>query len=643
MRQWGWIEWLPDYSRHVSPDLKRVLAGEVNRKDIIEVRTGSDSDFMKIDPFLEVLRSRNIAYYLDILSAHRNPKAMAEVAKHFPKLLLHSSLQKVMDVTWVRVQFAVGAAWGSAHIAGMSASETQVPFLALPVISSACGLDDSSLSMINMPPHKPNGFVPNNITWGRVAQKLFDLDVGNWFNKISLDTDWLSENDYELLKKLWLEIDESNSSPIKIHPVDLQEMSAGWGENDFDIFIPLKGDTHVGTLEMLDLIQNHENAWVYMWMQNTEGTTNYTNAIIYAAQVLGMFSPNIRVAAESHSRDLEHEVSTKNLHVQMQQLGIDEDQIINLPPKYKHLYSWKVRELYEYPGNPDLQIIISTDRISTHDIVHKNTIPWKGKVLTQISRYWFDKIQEDSRTSHIPTQMVEDVEWPDDFPEYLRKRSVIVKKAIPIPVECIARSYHYGSAENGYNPETGCLKTGEQVWTWLKKCSKYDKVRFTPSTKSNSWDVNINFEQMVMVLWAWLIEQWRTDLDARQLAEQLKEHTLAVHEVTSEDAESKGIIVGDQKQEYGIGPDGKIMIIDEICTPDSGRLWKKETVKEGEEPESYDKQPVRDEVLRIWEKIPDEHGRVKWDEWWKKYPVWLSEGPIWECSQRYNHMDRLFS
>ena len=636
-----------DYSDYLSPDLKDLIKNPrlSNRRDIVEVRTGSDSDFPKILSYLNLLREVHIPYWLTILSAHRTPNDMAESARTLPNILLHHELRRVVDITWLRVKFATWAAWGSAHIAGMSASETQTPFIALPVISSACGLDDSSLSMIQMPPHKPNGFVPNNEVGGRVAWKLFDMDLENGYNQVSLNLNWtqLSENDEELIKKLWLEININGGSPICISIDDLNIENTNITNEKFNIFIPLKEWKGIATFEMLELIRNYQKDGVYMGMQNIEWSTSFTNAIIYAAQVLGMFTPEIRRKAEIHSADLAYEVSQKRLAIEMQQTWISPEDMINLPPKYKHLYAGKVRELYEHPENPDWYIIVATDRISTHDVVHRNTVPWKGKVLTQVSNYWFKKIKGNESTKHIPTQIVEWAEFPEDFPEHLKERSIIVKKTIPIPVESIKRGHLYGSAWRWYNPETGKLATGEFVWKWLKKCDKFKKPLFTPSTKSNKGDKNINYKQMLSVLEAWLISIDRTDIDVKVLANKLQSYSDALYDFAYEEAEKKWYILWDTKFEFWLDENGEPVLIDEMCTPDSSRFWKLLWFEVGEEPESSDKEPARIEAVKYWKENPDENGKFYWEEWFKPYPIRFSDWAVWDCISRYEVMESAFS
>ena len=315
----------------------------------------------------------------------------------------------------------------------------------------------------------------------------------------------------------------------------------------------------------------------------------------------------------------------------------------NVPDRYTHLYSGKVRETYQHPDFKNVLIIIATDRISTHDVIHKSEIPGKWETLTQISNYWMEVFAKDDRTSHIPTQQTYITDWPEDFPEELKTRSIMVKKAIPMPTESIVRGHLYGSAHNWYNSETGCLETWEFIWKWLKKCSKLSEPMFTPSTKSNEKDVNINFDDMPYEIWKWLEEIWRKELDPIELANQVKEYSLLLFEVAREKAKEKWYTLADTKFEFGLDAQWKLMLIDETCTPDSSRFWVTISVIEDKEPESWDKQPVREEVVAYWKKNPDKNGKYYREEWFEKYSITLSDWTRYETSERYGGMKVVFS
>lgn len=246
----------------------------------------------------------------------------------------------------------------------------------------------------------------------------------------------------------------------------------------------------------------------------------------------------------------------------------------------------KVRDIYSLGEN---LLFVATDRISAFDVVLGSEIPDKGKVLNLISAFWFEK------TSHIVKNHM--VEWDfNKFPEklkkheYLKNRSMIVKKAKPLPVECIVRGYLVGSGYKEYQKQgTVCgIKLPEN----LKLASKLEEPIFTPSTKAESGhDENISFEKMKEII-------------GEEKAEKVKEISLSLYKFAYEYAFERGIIIADTKFEFG-EVDGEIVLIDEALTPDSSRFWPVESYKEGQNPPSFDKQYVRDYLEEIkWDKNP---------------------------------------
>lgn len=246
----------------------------------------------------------------------------------------------------------------------------------------------------------------------------------------------------------------------------------------------------------------------------------------------------------------------------------------------------KVRDIYSLGEN---LLFVATDRISAFDVVLGSEIPDKGKVLNLISAFWFEK------TSHIVKNHM--VEWDfNKFPEklkkheYLKNRSMIVKKAKPLPVECIVRGYLVGSGYKEYKKQgTVCgIKLPEN----LKLASKLEEPIFTPSTKAESGhDENISFEKMKEII-------------GEEKAEKVKEISLSLYKFAYEYAFERGIIIADTKFEFG-EVDGEIVLIDEALTPDSSRFWPVESYKEGQNPPSFDKQYVRDYLEEIkWDKNP---------------------------------------
>jgi len=248
----------------------------------------------------------------------------------------------------------------------------------------------------------------------------------------------------------------------------------------------------------------------------------------------------------------------------------------------------KVRDLYEVG---DRLLMVATDRISAFDYVLGSGIPDKGRVLTQLSNFWFD------RTSNIvPNHLISaDV---DAFPaelaphrEQLRGRSMLVRKTTPLPVECVARGYISGSGWKDY------VATGEvcgvRLPAGLRESDRLPEVLFTPATKANSGhDENISEAAAAEVVGA--------DLLAR-----LKALTLAIYAAGVAHAESCGIILADTKFEFGLTDDGELLLIDEVMTPDSSRYWPKDQYAPGGAQPSFDKQYVRDYLESIkWNKQP---------------------------------------
>ncbi|WP_297213582.1 MULTISPECIES: phosphoribosylaminoimidazolesuccinocarboxamide synthase [Thermodesulfovibrio] len=253
----------------------------------------------------------------------------------------------------------------------------------------------------------------------------------------------------------------------------------------------------------------------------------------------------------------------------------------------KFLRSGKVRDIYEIE---DYLLIIATDRVSAFDVVLPNGIPGKGRVLTQISLFWFNQVK-DLVENHIVTANV------DEFPEPLRKyreilegRSMLVKKAKPLPVECIVRGYITGSGWKDYQ-KTGNV-CGIKLPEGLLESQKLPEPIYTPSTKAEEGhDINISFEETIEIL-------------GEETANRVKELTLSIYKRASEIAEKKGIIIADTKMEFGFF-DGKLILIDELLTPDSSRFWSMKDYAPGKPQDSYDKQIVRDYLLSIkWDKKP---------------------------------------
>jgi len=247
----------------------------------------------------------------------------------------------------------------------------------------------------------------------------------------------------------------------------------------------------------------------------------------------------------------------------------------------------KVRDVYDLE---DKLLIVSTDRISCFDVVLPTAIPYKGKVLTELSLFWF-KFTEEIIPNHLISSKVND--YPKSLQKYkdiLEGRSMLVKKTKPIAVECVVRGYLSGSGWKEYQKTQSIC--GIKLPKGLKESEKLPQAIFTPATKEDvGHDVNVSEE---------LIEK---EL-GKEITQKLKEISLAIYNKASIYAESKGIIIADTKFEFGIY-EGEIILIDEILTPDSSRFWPKDQYQPARPQVSFDKQFVRDYLESIgWDKTP---------------------------------------
>ncbi len=240
----------------------------------------------------------------------------------------------------------------------------------------------------------------------------------------------------------------------------------------------------------------------------------------------------------------------------------------------------KVRDIFD---TGDALLMVTTDRLSAFDVVLPDLIPDKGKVLNQISVFWFKKM-DSIVNNHIITTNVN--EYPDEFKPYkdaLDKRSMLVKKAEPLPVECIVRGYITGSGWSSYKKEGHVC--GITLPAGLKESDKLLEPLFTPSTKAEvgDHDINISFDETI-------------NLIGSERAHELRNLSIEIYKRGAEYALSKGIIIADTKFEFGL-LDGKIILIDEILTPDSSRFWPLDDYTPGRGQNSFDKQYVRDWLI----------------------------------------------
>ncbi|WP_333655199.1 phosphoribosylaminoimidazolesuccinocarboxamide synthase [Dissulfurispira sp.] len=241
----------------------------------------------------------------------------------------------------------------------------------------------------------------------------------------------------------------------------------------------------------------------------------------------------------------------------------------------------KVRDVYEVD---DYLLIVATDRVSAFDVVLPNGIPDKGKVLTQISIYWFNQMKDIIENHIVATDVKDYPQILHKYKDMLEGRSMFVRKAKPMPVECIVRGYLSGSGWKEYK-EKGTV-CGIKLPEGLVESSRLDEPIFTPSTKAEEGhDINISFDEMKKIV-------------GDDIGEKLKDTSLKVYRKGRELAEKKGIIIADTKMEFGIY-ESKLILIDELLTPDSSRFWSIKDYQPGKGQDSFDKQIVRDYLLTL--------------------------------------------
>jgi len=245
------------------------------------------------------------------------------------------------------------------------------------------------------------------------------------------------------------------------------------------------------------------------------------------------------------------------------------------------LASGKVREIYDLDG--DL-LMVASDRISTYDAVHPTPIPDKGKVLTGLSVLWFD-LTRDIVPNHF-------LSATDGVPDDMRGRALRVTRLAMLPVECVVRGYITGSGWKDYQA-TGAV-SGIELPPGLRESERLPEPIFTPSTKAEEGhDEAIDIEQAAELV------------GSRELAERLRDVSIAVYEAVAEHARARGVILADTKFEFGFDGDGVLTLGDEVCTPDSSRFWPADRYEVGRGQPSFDKQYVRDWAAGTgWDKTP---------------------------------------
>lgn len=252
------------------------------------------------------------------------------------------------------------------------------------------------------------------------------------------------------------------------------------------------------------------------------------------------------------------------------------------------VYRGKVRECYAV--GEDKLLMIATDRISAFDVILSVPIPKKGKVLTALTNFWFEKLAEG-----MPTQLTgidPETVVAEDEREQVRGRAMVVKRLKPILIECVARGYIIGGGWKDYQA-TGCV-CGIKLPEGLKQAEKLTEPIFTPAAKAEvgTHDENISFEKVV-------------ELYGESIATQLRDLTISLYKKAADFAATKGIIIADTKFEFGLDENGQVCLMDEVLTPDSSRFWPAESYEVGMSPPSYDKQFIRDWLeTQTWDKTP---------------------------------------
>ena len=257
-------------------------------------------------------------------------------------------------------------------------------------------------------------------------------------------------------------------------------------------------------------------------------------------------------------------------------------------PHLKLLGRGKVRDIYE--ADDQHLLIVATDRLSAYDVIMPNPIPGKGEILTSLSNFWFD-MMSDLVPNHLTKLKINSYINDEKEIKILEKRSIIVKKLKPLPIESVVRGYLIGSGWRDYKKNSAIC--GIKLPKNLNQAQKLPEIIYTPATKAAAGDHDINIDY-----------EMTESLIGKELAKRVKEISIDIYKRAFDYAISRGIIIADTKFEFGLDDEENLYLIDEILTPDSSRFWPKDSYKVGISPPSYDKQYLRDYLDTLsWEKV----------------------------------------
>jgi len=257
-------------------------------------------------------------------------------------------------------------------------------------------------------------------------------------------------------------------------------------------------------------------------------------------------------------------------------------------PHLKLLGRGKVRDIYE--ADDQHLLIVATDRLSAYDVIMPNPIPGKGEILTSLSNFWFE-MMSDLVPNHLTKLKINSYINDEKEIKILEKRSIIVKKLKPLPIESVVRGYLIGSGWRDYKKNSAIC--GIKLPKNLNQAQKLPEIIYTPATKAAAGDHDVNINYKIT-----------ESLIGEELAKKVKETSINIYERAFDYAISRGIIIADTKFEFGLDNEENLYLIDEILTPDSSRFWPKDSYKVGISPPSYDKQYLRDYLDTLsWKKV----------------------------------------